>query len=214
MYERLLCLIPPPTYISDHKQDPDEPDDARAWDLHSSFSVSWDAGDDSDASEPSDQSGGYITFTRQPTSMPREPESGFRQFDLLEPSVFALDFPEDVGELVEPDAVPADGDSGVHVIGRLGGLTSTSASEIPFELSVQAPEDFPDPPVCVPDILLPPMRESSVDGDEHKSFTHLRYLGSNVQDVPINVPLSPLVLMIDGFPDDTSPQYSDLVVLT
>ena len=144
--------------------------------------------------------------------MPREPEPGFRQFDLLEPSVLALDFPEDVGELLEPDAVSGDGDSGVDVIGRPGRLTSAPASGIPVELLVQAPEDSPNQPIYPPDIILPSMRESSEHYDE--SYPHLRYLGSNVKDIPINVPLSPLVLMIDGFPDDTSPQYSDLVVLT
>ena len=144
--------------------------------------------------------------------MPREPEPGFRQFDSLEPSVLALDFPEDVGELLEPDSVSTDGDSGVGVIGRPGRLTSAPASGIPVQLLVQAPEDSPNSPVYPPNILLPPtMQEPSEDSDE--TYPHLQSLGSYVKEVPINVPLSPLVLMIDGFPDDTSPHCSDLVVL-
>ena len=145
--------------------------------------------------------------------MPPELEPVFQHFDLSEPSIFPFDFPEDVGELLEHDDISADGDPGVRVIGRLGRSPPMPTSEILVELSVQAPEDSQHSPSYAPNILLPRIQEPSGDNDERGSFSHLRYLGSNVMDVPINVPLSPLVLMIDGFPDDTPPPYPDLVVL-
>ena len=138
--------------------------------------------------------------------MPPELGPGSRQFGLSESNVFTLDFPEDVGELLERDAVSAD-DLSVHMIGHDPGRpTPMQAAEILIELSVQAPEDPQSPPMYAPNFLLPRMWEPPEDSDEHGSFPHLRYPGSNVMDFPINVPLSPLVLMIDGFPDDASPQ--------
>ena len=118
-----------------------------------------------------------------------------------------------MGELLEHDAVSVDGDSGVYAIGRLGRSTPLPTSEILLELPAHAPEDFQISPFYPPVIHLPRMREYSEDDNERESFPHLGYLGSDVMDVPINVPLSPLVLAADGFPDDTSSPYSDLLVL-
>lgn len=109
----------------------------------------------------------------------------------------------------EHDTVAADGD----VISCLRRSISAPPSESLVELTVEAPEDFQNSPVYVPDISLTQMRECSEDRDERELFPHLRCPRSIIMDVSINVPLSPLVLMIDGFPDDAPPPYSDLVVV-
>jgi len=170
------------------------------WDHHSNLSPFWDAGYESDASEPSDEPTDYITFTGQSVPTPPEVEPAVRQFDLPEPSPFALDFPEDVGDSLEHDAILADGDQGV--INHHGRPTPIPTSEIPVELLVQPPEDLPTPPISPSDILLPRIRRLSGDSDE----LELPYPGLDVMDVPINIPLSPFVT--DGFLND--PTSSDL----
>jgi hypothetical protein len=190
-------------------QDPDDLDGAHAWGLHSNPPALWD--DDPDPSEPSDASNGYITFTGQSTSPPPEFELGFRQFGLSGRGAFVLDFPEDVGELVEHDTVLAGGGSGVHVIGRFGRSGPGAASEIPVELSTPISEDSQNSPGYGPNFLLPRIREILEDGGEPELFPHLPHPGSDVTDVPVNVSLSPLILTVDGFPDDTTQPYLDLV---
>lgn len=179
--------------------------EAYARDFHSKFSF-WDAGDDSDASEPSDDSD-YITFTDR--SIPPELELGFRQLDPLGPNPFVLDFPEDVGESLEHDAVLVDGDSGVDVIDRLGRPTPVPAFEIPVEIPVQPHDDLWTPPAYTPNILIPRIRKFPEDNGELESVPHLPCLELDVTGIPINVPVSPFVN--DGFPDDTIPLHSDLV---
>jgi len=122
---------------------------------------------------------------------PPELKPAVRRFDLPEPSPFALDFPEDVGDSLEHDTILADGDQGV--INHHGRPTP-----VPVEVLVQPPEDLPTPPVSPLDSLLPRIRRFSGDSDELES----PYL--DIVDVPINVPLSPFVT--DGFLNDpTSP---------
>ncbi|KAF9654220.1 hypothetical protein BDM02DRAFT_58716 [Thelephora ganbajun] len=187
---------------------PEDFDNAYAWDLRSRFSTFWDAGDDSDASESLDNSMDYITFTGRSASIPLELELGFRQFDLSEPRTFVLDFPEDVGESLEleHDNPLADGGSGV--IGHPERPILVPASEIPVELSAQPCENFQTPPVRTSN-LLPRIRKLSEDSDELESVLHLPYPELDVTGIPFNVPLSPFIT--DGFPDDTMPTYSDLV---
>ena len=193
----------------DYPQDPDELNDAHPWDLRDNLSTPWDTGDESDASEPSDDRD-YITFTGQSAPSPRELELEFRQFDLSEPNAFVLDFPEDVGESVECDTVLASSDSGV--IGRRRRRWLTPVSRVPDELSVEAPDHSPG---YAPTILISRMREITECDDEEKSFPHTPSPGLDHLDVadgvPINVPMSPLILPADGFPDDTAHPYSDLV---
>ena len=149
--------------------------------------------------------------TGESASLPSELELGFRQFDLSEPGASALDFPEDAVELLDHYTLSADGDSGV--IGRLGRSTPASASEITIELSTHESEDSHTPPDYALSILLPQILEPSEDSDEPESFPHPPYPGSGFTDLPINVnvSLSPLILATDGFPDDTSPPYLDLL---
>jgi len=192
------------THPLNRKQDPEDFDDAYPWDLHSRFSAFWDAGDDSDASEPSDEPTDYFTFAGQSASIPPELELVFRQINLSEPSSFVLDFPEDVGESLEQDTVLADGDPGV--IGRLGQPTPVPAPKTPVELSVQPHVDSQTLSVYASEILLPRIRKISEDNNDLDLVLHSPHPGS---DVPTNVPLSPFVT--DGFPDDTTPLYSGLV---
>lgn len=190
------------TDLSNRDQGPEDFDDAYGWDLHSRFSSFWDAGYDSDASEPSDESTDYITFTGRSVQTQPELEPAVRRFDLPETGPFALDFPEDVADSLEHDTVLADSDQGV--INHHERPISVPTSEIPVELLVQPPEDFPTPPISPSDILLPRIRRLSEDSDELEP----PYPGLNVVDVPINVPLSPFVT--DGFLDDPTPPSSDL----
>lgn len=183
-------------------------DEAYARNFRSSFSTFWDAGDESDASEPSDDSD-YITFTDWSSSIPPELELGFRQLDLSESSPFDLDFPEDVGESLEHDVVLIDGDSGVHVIDRLGRPIPVPASEIPVEISVQPHDGSPALSVYTSNVLVPRMRKLSEGNGELEPVPHLSYSELDVMGVPLNVPVSPFI--IDGFPDDTIPLHSDLV---
>jgi hypothetical protein len=183
-------------------------DEAYAWDLHPSFPALWDAGDDSDASEPSDDSD-YITFTDQSSSIPPELELGFRQLGLSEPGPFILDFPEDVGESLEHDVILVDGDSGAHVIDRLGRPAPVPASEIPVEISVQPHDGSQTLSVYPPNILVPRIRKFSEDNRERESIPHLPYSELDATGAPTNFPVSPFV--VDGFPDDTTPLHSDLV---
>ena len=183
-------------------------DEGYAWDFHSSFSTFWNAGDESDASEPSDDSD-YITFTDQSSSIPPELELGFRQLDLSEPGPFILDFPEDVGESLEHDVVLVDCDSGMHVIDRLGRATPVPASGIPVGISVQPHDDSQTLSACTSNIPVPRIRKFSEDNGELELVSRLPYPELDVIGIPINVPVSPCV--IDGFPDDTISLHSDLV---
>ena len=209
MCAKYFCLIPRPAHIFTYGQDSEELSGARPWNLHCNFSATWDAGEDSDASEASDESKGYITFAGESVSSSPEVGLEFQQYNLSEPSAFILDFPEDVGELLEHDGVSVDGDSGA--IGRFGRSTSAPAPEITVELSAHAPEGPQDPPDYPPNIFLPRIRESPEDSEEPGSFPRLPYPEPGVAGLPINVPLSPLMLTTDGFPDDTPTPHSDPV---
>ena len=171
------------------------------------MSAFWDPGDDSDASEPSDDSTDYITFTGQSASTPPELELGFRQIDFSEHSPFVLDFPEDVGELLEHDTVLADGDPGV--IGRLGRPTPVTVSKTLAEPPAPPHMDSQTLSVYPSEILLPRMRKLSEGHSDLEVVLHPPYPDSDVTGVPTNVPLSPFVT--DGFPDDTTPLHSGLV---
>jgi len=166
------------------------------WDLYSHFPPFWDAGDDSDASEPSDESTDYITFTGRSASIPPELEPTVRRFDLSEPSPIDLDFPEDVGDSLEHDALLADGDQGV--INHLGRPTLISASGIPVELLVQPPEDSPTPPISPSDVLFSRRPKLQEDSGGLEPLPHLPYLWLDIADVPINVPPSPFVSDLGG----------------
>ena len=206
IYVRKVPLVEPVTNccsadLPNHNQGLDDFDDAYGWDLHSRFSPFWDDGYDSDASEPSDEATDYITFTGQSVSTPPELEQTVGRFDLPEPSPFALDFPEDVGDSLEHDAILSDGDQGA--ISHHGRSTPVPTSEISVELLVQPPEDFPTPSALPSDILLPRIRRLSRDSDELEP----PYPGLDVVDVPVNVPLSPFVT--DGFLNDPASPPSD-----
>ena len=207
MCVRSLLWVLRPAYPPNRKRDPKHSDDVYAQDFHSRFSVSWDAGDDSDASESSDESTDHIAFSGQPESIPPELELGIWQFDPPEHSPFALDFPEDVGESLEQDTILTDGDP--VVIDRPGQPTPVPASDIPVELSVQHREDSPTLSAFAPNIFLPRVRKLSEDSRGLESLPHLPYPEFDVTGVPINVPVSPFIT--GGFPDDTTPLYSDLV---
>ena len=148
-------------------------------------------------SEPPDDSTDYITFTDQSVQTPPELEPAVRRFDLPEPSPFALDFPEDVGDSLEHDTILAHGDQGeINHHGR--------PTPVPVEPLVQPPEDLPTPPISPPDILLPRIRRLSRDSEGLDP----PYTGLDVVDAPINVPLSPFVT--DGFLNDPTSPSSDL----
>lgn len=170
-----------------------------AWDLRPRLPAFWEAGDDSDGSEPSDESTDYITFAGRSASIPPELELGFRQLNLSELSPLVLDFPEDVdvGESLEHEADLADGNSGA--IDRLGPVPG---SETLAELSY---DDSQALSVSTSDIFI---RMRGEDSDELEPVLHLPYSELDLTGIPINVPASPLV--VDGFPDDTTPLYSDL----
>jgi hypothetical protein len=137
---------------------------------------------------------------------PPEFELVIRKFDPSEPSPFALDFPEDVGESLEHDAAWVDGDPGM--IDRLGRPTPVSASRIPAELPTKPHKDSPTRCVYASDILLPRIRKLSEGSGGLESLPHLRYPEFDATDVPINVPPSPF--NTDGFPDGATSLYSGL----
>lgn len=183
-------------------------DEAYAWDLHSRFPAFWESGDDSDASEPSDKSTDYITFTGRSVSIPPELELGFRQFNLSEPSPLVFDFPEDVGESLEHEAVLADGDSGM--IGRLGRPTLVEASETSAELSMKLYGGSQSLSISTSDVLVPRMRAE--DSDELEPVLHLPNSELDVTGDPISVPVA--LFVVDGFPDDTTTEVERISVDT
>lgn len=129
--------------------------------------------------------------------MPSELELGFWQLDLSESSPLILDFPEDVGESLDHDALLAHGDS----FGCRGRRT-------PVEISVQPHEDSQDPSTYTSGILIPRIRKPGEDGGEDEPAPPLSYSKLDTAGVPLNVPVSPFVT--DDFPDDSAPPHSGL----
>jgi hypothetical protein len=134
--------------------------------------------------------------------MPSDLELGFWRLDLSESSPLILDFPEDVGESVDHDALMAYGDS----LGCLG--RRTPASEPPVEISAQPRDDSQTPSVRTSGILIPRIRRPSEDGGEDEPGPPLSYSKLDTTGVPLNVPVSPFVT--DDFPDDSASPHSGL----
>lgn len=134
--------------------------------------------------------------------MPSDLELGFWQLDLSESSPLILDFPEDVGESLDHDALLVYGDS----LGYRG--RRTPASETPVEISVQPHDDSQAPSICTSGILIPRIRRPSEDGLEDEPAPPLSYSKLDTTGVPLNVPVSPFVT--DDFPDDSASPHSGL----
>ena len=150
-------------------------------------------------SEPSDESTDYITFTGRSAPVSPDLEPVVQRFGVSEPSHFAHDFPEDVGE---HDTILADGDQGA--IDHPGRPTPVPASEIPVELLVQPLEGFTTPPTSPSNVLLQRMRKLSEGSGELGPLSHLPYHGLDDVDVPVNVPPSPFISDLGSEADGVS----------
>lgn len=137
--------------------------------------------------------------------MPSELELGFWQLDPSESSPLILDFPEDVGESLDHDALLVHGDS----LGAISCLRRPPpAPEITAEVSAQAHDSSQTPSICASGILIPRIRRPSGDSGGDEPALPLSHPKSDMTGVPLNVPVSPFVT--DDFPDDSAHPRSDL----